>query len=74
MGFTVIPIENILKYAKKNNIIPGIHNQTPEYAIKMIEMGFQFVTVGSDKRFISAGAKSVISKLRNVEIKKETKT
>ena len=67
-------IENILKYAKKNNIIPGIHNQTPEYAIKMIEMGFQFVTVGSDKRFISAGAKSVISKLRNVEIKKETKT
>ena len=40
----------------------------------MIEMGFQFVTVGSDKRFISAGAKSVINKLRNIEIKKETKT
>tara|TARA_B100000029_G_scaffold233716_1_gene230992 strand:- start:1507 stop:2298 length:792 start_codon:yes stop_codon:yes gene_type:complete len=67
-------IENILKYAKKNNIIPGIHNQTPEYAIKMIDMGFQFVTVGSDKRFISAGAKSTISKLRNVGVKKETKT
>ena len=44
---------------QKNNIIAGIHNATPEYAKKMIDMGFQIVTVGSDKIFMSDGAKSI---------------
>ena len=47
----------ILEHAKKNKIIPGIHNATPEYAEKMIKKGFQLVTVGSDQRFMSSGAK-----------------
>tara|TARA_B100000579_G_scaffold215794_1_gene176461 strand:- start:3527 stop:4294 length:768 start_codon:yes stop_codon:yes gene_type:complete len=58
-------IINILSCAKKNNIIAGIHNATPEYAKKMIDLGFQIVTVGSDKTFIGDGARSVISKLKN---------
>ena len=41
---------------KKNNIVAGIHNATPEYAKKMINIGFQLVTVGSDKIFMSDGA------------------
>ena len=56
---------NILNYAKKNNIVAGIHNATPEYAKKMINIGFQIVTVGSDRIFMSDGAKSIISSIKN---------
>ena len=56
---------NILNYAKKNNIVAGIHNATPEYAKKMINIGFQLVSVGSDKIFMSDGAKSIVNKIKN---------
>ena len=58
---------------KKNNIVAGIHNATPEYATKMIEMGFQLVTVGSDQGYMSDGAKLVLEKLKKVKSKKESK-
>ena len=57
-------IVNILKYAKKNNIIAGIHNSTSEYAKKMIDLGFQIVTVGSDKALVSDAARVAVSKLK----------
>ena len=56
---------NILNQAKKNNIVAGIHNATPEYAKKMINIGFQLVSVGSDKIFMSDGAKSIVNKIKN---------
>ena len=58
-------IINILNHAKKNNLIAGIHNASAEYARKMIDIGFQIVTVGSDKTFMSEGAKSNVSKIKN---------
>ena len=64
---------NILKHAKKNNIVAGIHNATPEYAQKMIDLGFNLVTIGSDQRYMSAGAKSSVSKLKNLKTKEESK-
>ena len=66
-------ITNILNHAKKNNLVAGIHNATPEYAQKMIDIGFQLVTIGSDQRYMSAGAKSSISKLKNIKSKEESK-
>ena len=66
-------IINILKHAKKNNLVAGIHNATPEYAQKMIDLGFQLVTIGSDQRYMSAGAKSSVSKLKNIKSKEESK-
>ncbi len=54
---------------KKNKIIPGIHNATPEYAEKMIKKGFQLVTVASDQRFMSSGAKAVLEKLKGIKNK-----
>ena len=67
-------ILNILEHAKKNNIFAGIHNMTPEYAQKMIEKGFQLVTVGSEQRFMTAGAKDAVEKLKGKAKGIESKT
>ena len=66
-------IVNILNHAKKNNIFAGIHNATPEYAKKMIDLGFNLVTIGSDQRYMSAGAKEAVSKLKTVKSKQDSK-
>ena len=67
-------IMKILEHAKKNNIFAGIHNMTPEYAQKMIGKGFQLVTVGSEQRFMTAGAKNAIEKLKGKSKGVESKT
>ena len=64
-------ILRILEHAKKNNIFAGIHNGTPEYAKKMIEKGFDFVTIASDLRALSAGAKSMVDGMKVSASKKE---
>ena len=70
---TYVEIENILKHAKKNNIVAGIHNVTPEYAEKMIKIGFQFVTVGSDQRFIAGSANKIINYFKKIKANTDTK-
>ena len=55
--------------ANGNKIVAGIHNMKAEYAEKMIKKGFQFVTVGSDQRFMSAGAKESVSKIKKINTK-----
>jgi len=64
-------ILRILEAAKKRNLLTGLHNGTAEYAQKMIKKGFNLVTVGSDSRYISAGAKADLEKLKGI---KETKS
>tara|TARA_A100001234_G_scaffold175423_1_gene157063 strand:- start:219 stop:683 length:465 start_codon:yes stop_codon:yes gene_type:complete len=66
-------IMKILEHAKKNNIFAGIHNGTPEYALKMIEKGFNFVTIGSDQRAMTAGAKAIVEKMKGSTNKEEPK-
>ena len=66
-------ILNILEHAKKNKIFAGIHNATPEYAKKMLDLGFNLVTIGSDQRYMSAGAKEAVSKLKVVKSKEQSK-
>ena len=60
-------ILRILDAAKKRNLLAGLHNGTAEYAQKMIEKGFNLVTVGSDSRYITAGAKSDLEKLKGIK-------
>ena len=64
-------ILRILEHAKKNKIFAGIHNGTPEYANKMIEKGFNFVTIASDLRSMSTGAKSMVDTMKGSISKKE---
>ena len=60
----------ILELAKKNNIFAAIHNGSPEYALKMIDKGFNLVTVGSDHRSIISGAKEIVGKIKGLKISK----
>jgi 4-hydroxy-2-oxoheptanedioate aldolase len=57
-------IDFIVSKAKQHKVFAGIHNGTPEYALKMIEKGFQFVTIASDARLMVAKATEVIGKMR----------
>ncbi len=56
--------EEILKLAM-------IHNGTTDYAMKMIEKGFDFVTIASDLRALSAGAKATVDKMKGSLSKKD---
>ena len=66
-------ITRILEAAKKRGLLAGIHNGTAEYAKKMIEKGFNLVTVGSDQRFMSSGAKTAIEKIKATKKGPDTK-
>ena len=66
-------ILRILEAAKKRNLLAGIHNGSAEYAQKMISLGFNLVTVGSDQRFMSSGAKATIEKIKDKKSKKDSK-
>ena len=66
-------ILKILEAAKKRNLLAGIHNGSVEYAQKMIKKGFNLVTVGSDQRFMSSGAKTAIEKIKGTKKRPESK-
>ena len=66
-------IVRILAAAKKRNLFAGIHNGSVEYAKKMISLGFNLVTVGSDQRFMSSGAKAVIQSIKGVKKGQESR-
>jgi len=66
-------IVRILESAKRKNLLAGIHNGSVEYAQKMIDLGFNLVTIGADQRFMSSGAKTVIEKIKGKKQGKETK-
>ena len=57
-------VDHILERAKAHGVVAGIHNGTPEAALKRIAKGFQFVTVSSDARLMAAGAQQVMAKMR----------
>ena len=62
-----------MEAAKKRNLLAGIHNGSVEYAQKMIKKGFNLVTVGSDQRFMSSGAKTAIEKIKGTKKRPESK-
>ena len=54
-------------------LLPYKENFSPEYAQKMIDKGFNLVTVGSDSRYIASGAKSDLAKLKGKSKGPDTK-
>ena len=57
-------IEKIIATAKSKQKWVGIHNLTPAYALRMTDLGANFVTIASDMRFMSAGAEEAIKEFR----------
>ena len=57
-------VDHILERAKAHGVVAGIHNGTPESALKRIAKGFQFVTISSDARLMAAGAQAVVAKMK----------
>jgi 4-hydroxy-2-oxoheptanedioate aldolase len=58
-------IKKILDGCKRHNVQPGMHCGAASYALKMIEMGFKFVTVGGDNRFMTMGAAAAVQEMRS---------
>ncbi|WP_454754808.1 HpcH/HpaI aldolase family protein [Cupriavidus basilensis] len=57
-------IAHVLARARAHGVVAGIHNGAPEAALRRIEQGFRFVTVGSDARLMAAGARQVVTQMR----------
>jgi 4-hydroxy-2-oxoheptanedioate aldolase len=57
-------LKQVLDACKRHNVQPGIHCGAPAYAKQMIEMGFTFVTVGGDTRFVTMGAAATVQEMR----------
>lgn len=58
-------IKLIVKKAKENNKIAGIHTGSTNYAKEMIKLGFQFVTILSEFRFMTAYAENIIKEMKD---------
>ena len=66
--------ENIKLIAKKTNEhgkIAGIHTGSVAYAKEMINIGYKFITILSDFRFMSAYAENILNELEDVETVKK---
>ena len=60
----VAAIERILAAAKEHGVAPGIHCGSAEYARKMIDLGFQLVTIMSDNNILGTSAKRLVQQVR----------
>jgi 4-hydroxy-2-oxoheptanedioate aldolase len=57
-------LERVIGTARRMGRRVGLHNATVAYAERMIALGADFVTVGSDLRLLTAGAQQVVSAFR----------
>ncbi len=57
-------VDHILARARAHGVVAGIHNGSPEAALRRIAKGFQFVSVGSDARLMAAAAQQVMACMR----------
>ena len=60
----VAAIDNILEAARGHGLVAGIHALAPDYARRMVDKGFSFVSIASDSRLLAAAARSAVSALR----------
>lgn len=57
-------ITHVAKATRAAGKIAGIHNRYPPYAQRMIALGFNFVTVGSDSIMLADGSRAMLAQLR----------
>jgi 4-hydroxy-2-oxoheptanedioate aldolase len=57
-------IEHIVARAKAHGVVAGIHNGRADVARARVELGFRFVTLGSDARLLAAGSQELLGAMR----------
>ena len=57
-------IEHIVSRAKAHGVVAGIHNGRVDVAQARVELGFRFVTLGSDARLLAAGSQELLGPMR----------
>jgi 4-hydroxy-2-oxoheptanedioate aldolase len=57
-------IAHILERAQAHGVKAGIHNGVPRVARARTQMGFRFVTLGSDARLLAAGSQELLAGMR----------
>jgi 4-hydroxy-2-oxoheptanedioate aldolase len=50
--------------AKRHGIIAGIHTVDPHYTARMVQEGFQFLTIASDSRLLTVACEQAMSTVR----------
>jgi len=60
-------IEHIVGEARAAGKIAGLHCGTTAYAKKMIEKGFQFVTIASDARLMASAARAAVIDMKGAD-------
>ena len=58
-------LNKVLDGCKRHKVQPGIHCGAASYAKKMIAMGFTFVTVGGDNRFMTLGGQAAVAEMKD---------
>lgn len=56
--------ERIVASARQHGRIACMHNNTPAYAKRMVDMGFQLVTFGSDLGFVTVAGQAAVGAVR----------
>ncbi|HXH82102.1 MAG TPA: aldolase/citrate lyase family protein, partial [Candidatus Tectomicrobia bacterium] len=56
--------QRIVEACKRHGVVAGIHNATAAYALKMMAIGYQLVTLASDSRFLAARAAEEVGVVR----------
>jgi 4-hydroxy-2-oxoheptanedioate aldolase len=56
--------KTIAAACKRHGVVAGIHVGSPEYALKMIEDGYRFVTLASDSRMLAQKAAEDVAGVR----------
>ena len=57
-------LKKVVDACKRHKVQPGLHCGAAAYALKAIGMGFTFVTVGGDTRFVTMGAAAAVQEMR----------
>ncbi len=57
-------IEHIMARAKAHGVVAGIHNGRADVARARVDLGFRFVTLGSDARLLAAGSQDLLTAMR----------
>jgi 4-hydroxy-2-oxoheptanedioate aldolase len=53
-------IKQIVEAARAKNLFAGIHTNSAAYARRVIELGYRFVTIGSDVRFLTEKSSEIL--------------